>query len=176
MPKRIAVLIADIFEDMEAMYPIFRLREAGFEVVTIGLEAGKTYTSKHQYPLTSDAGPKAAKAADFDGVYIPGGYAPDKFRRDKDLVQFVADMDKAGKMIGSICHGPWMLCEADVLRGKNFTSVGAIRRDCENAGGTYHDQAVVQDGHLFTSRTPPDLPAQMRAILKWFGVDSPQVN
>jgi len=164
--KRIAVLAEDLYEDLEAWYPILRLREAGHEVTVIGPEAGAIYTSKHGYPLKSDAGIDQVRAARFDGVIIPGGYAPDKMRRNEKMVRFVSDLFKAQKLVASICHGPWMFCEADLLRGgKRFTCVGAIKTDCVNAGGVFEDAEVVVDGNLISSRTPPDLPALMRAVL-----------
>lgn len=167
---RVAVLAENIYEDLEAWYPILRLREAGVEVVEVGPEKGVTYTSKHGYALVSDAAAHKVEAADFDGIVIPGGYAPDKMRRNKHMVRLVADINKAGGLVASICHGPWMMCEADVLRGRRFTCVGAIKTDCVNAGGTFEDAEVVVDGNLVTSRTPPDLPAMMRACLKVLGV------
>jgi protease I len=163
--KRIAVLAENIYEDLEAWYPILRLREAGYEVVIIGPEKGVTYMSKHGYPLTSDAAIKSVKAKDFDGVIIPGGYAPDKMRRHPAMVKFVRDIFDANKVVASICHGPWLMAEADVVRDRRFTSVGAIKTDIINAGGTYEDKEVVVDGNLITSRTPPDLPAMMKAVL-----------
>lgn len=163
--KRIAVLAENIYEDLEAWYPILRLREAGHEVVVVGPKAGVVYTSKHGYPLKSDKAISQVKAAQFDGVIIPGGYAPDKMRRDAKMVKFVRDIFDAGKVVASICHGPWMMCEADILRERHFTSVSAIKTDCINAGGIYLDAEVVVDENLITSRTPPDLPAMMRAVL-----------
>jgi len=164
---RIAVLAENIYEDLEAWYPILRLREAGAEVVVVGPKAGVTYTSKHGYALKSDISSREAKASSFQGVIIPGGYAPDKMRRDTAMVKLVADLNKAGKLVASICHGPWLMCEADVLRGRNFTCVSAIKTDCINAGGKYKDAEVVVDKNLITSRTPPDLPAMMREVLKF---------
>lgn len=163
----IACLIENIYEDLEAWYPILRFREAGYEVHIIGPEKGVTYTSKHGYAATSTHAIDKVSAKDYAGVVIPGGYAPDKMRRYPKMVKFVRDIDKAGKLITSICHGPWLMCEADVLRGRNFTSVGAIKTDCINAGGIYHNKEVVVDGHLITSRTPPDLPAMMKACLEF---------
>lgn len=168
--KHIAVLAENIYEDLEAWYPILRFREAGVKVTIIGPEKGVTYSSKHGYALVSDMAIADAKAKDFDGVVIPGGYAPDKMRRNAKMVKFVRDLFDAGKLVTSICHGPWLMCEADILRGRNFTSVGAIKTDCINAGGKYFDQEVVVDGNLVTSRTPPDLPAMMRECLGFLGV------
>ncbi|MDK2971467.1 MAG: protease [Candidatus Sumerlaeota bacterium] len=166
-PKRVAVLAENVYEDLEAWYPILRLREAGIEVRVIGPEKGVVYESKHGYALPSDMAIASAKASAFDGVVIPGGYAPDKMRRNKAMVKFVRDVFQQGGLVASICHGPWMMCEADILRGRRFTSVGAIKTDCINAGGTYEDKEVVVDGNLVTSRTPPDLPAMMRACLEF---------
>ena len=168
----VAVLAENIYEDLEAWYPIMRLREAGCKVTVVGPKKGETYTSKHGYPLKSDMGASTAKASMFDGVVVPGGYAPDKMRRNKQLVKLVKDIDKAGGLVASICHGPWVLCEADVLKKKKFTCVPAIRTDCENAGGKFYNKEVVVDGNLVTSRTPPDLPAMMKACLKVLGVKS----
>lgn len=166
---RIAVLAENIYEDLEAWYPILRFREAGCEVVIIGPEAGVTYKSKHGYPLKSDMAMAKAKAADFDGVVIPGGYAPDKMRRYPAMVQFVRDIHAAGKLVTSICHGPWLMAEADIVRGRKITCVSAIKTDLINAGATYVDAEVVVDGNLVTSRTPPDLPAMMRECLRFLG-------
>jgi protease I len=164
--KRIAVLAENIYEDLEAWYPIMRLREAGHRVVVVGPESDTVYESKHGYPLRSDLAARDAKASKFDGIVIPGGYAPDKMRRDAKMVKLVRDIFHAGGITVSICHGPWMLCEADVLRGRRFTCVSAVRTDCENAGGKFEDAEVVVDGNLITSRTPPDLPAMMRETLR----------
>lgn len=162
---RIAVLAENIYEDLEAWYPILRLREAGYEVVVIGPEAGVTYTSKHGYPLKSDISASNARARDYAGIVIPGGYAPDKMRRNPHMVQLVKDIFAAGKAVASICHGPWMFAEADIARGRRFTCVGAIKTDVINAGGFFVDAEVVVDGNLISSRTPPDLPAMMREML-----------
>lgn len=168
--KRIAVLAENIYEDLEAWYPILRLREAGAGVVIVGPEKDTVYTSKHGYPLKSEAAIGDVKASDFDGVVIPGGYAPDKMRRDPVMVKFVRDIFDAGGVVASICHGPWMMAEADIMRGKKFTCVGAIKTDIVNAGGTFVDEEVVVDGNVITSRTPPDLPAMMKAVLAFLGL------
>ncbi len=170
-PKHIAVLVENIYEDLEAWYPILRLREAGVKVTIVGPEKGVTYTSKHGYPVVSDMAAAKAKASMFDGVIVPGGYAPDKMRRNAHMVKLVKDIDAKGGLIASICHGPWLLCESDVLQGRHFTCVSAIKTDCINAGGVYSDHEVVVDKNLITSRTPPDLPAMMRECLKFLGTE-----
>lgn len=170
MAKRVAVLAENIYEDLEAWYPILRLREAGVQVTIVGPEKGVEYKSKHGYVLKSDAGASDVKAEDFDGIVVPGGYAPDKLRRNEKLVALVRDIFSRGGLVASICHGPWVLAEADIMRGKNFTCVRAIRTDIVNAGGIFHDREVVVDGSLVTSRTPEDLPAMMRECLKVLGI------
>ncbi len=166
----VAVLAENIYEDLEAWYPILRLREAGVKVTVVGPKKGEVYASKHGYALKADMASSAAKASMFDGIVIPGGYAPDKMRRDAKMVKLVRDIFLKGGLVASICHGPWVMCEADILRGRKFTCVGAIRTDCVNAGGTFVDKSAVVDGNLVTSRTPPDLPDMMKACLKVLGV------
>ena len=162
---RVAVLVEDIYEDQELWYPYFRLREAGAEVVLAGTGTKETYLSKHGYPCKVTADVHRLKAADFAGVIVPGGYAPDKMRRYPALLAFVRDLHAAGKVVASICHGPWVLASAGVLKGRRATCVGAINDDVVNAGATFVDAEAVVDGTLVTSRTPPDLPAMMRAVL-----------
>ncbi len=166
-------MIENIYEDLEAWYPILRFREAGFTVDIIGPEKGVVYASKHGYAALSTHSINNVKAIEYVGVVIPGGYAPDKMRRNAKMVRFVREMNAAGKLITSICHGPWLMCEADVLRDRAFTSVSAIKTDCINAGGRYFDQEVVVDGNLITSRTPPDLPAMLKACLEFLAGNAP---
>ncbi len=166
----VAVLAENIYEDLEAWYPILRLREAGVKVTVVGPEKGAIYASKHGYPLRADVSMKKARPGDFDGVVIPGGYAPDKMRRHKEMVNFVRAIHKKGGLVASICHGPWLMAEADILRGREVTCVSAIKTDLVNAGATYRNREVVVDGNLITSRTPPDLPAMMKAVLTFLGV------
>jgi protease I len=162
---KVAILAENIYEDLELWYPYYRLQEAGIEVQVVAPHAGETYESKHGYPVTSDLASKDARVNDFDGVVVPGGFAPDRMRRDPELRRFVAGMDEAGKMVAAICHAGWMLISAKMLQGRTVTSVAAIKDDMENAGATWVDESVVVDGNLITSRTPADLPAFMSAIL-----------
>ena len=163
--RRVAILAEDIYEDLELLYPLYRLREAGAEVTVVGPRA-TTYTSKHGYPVEASRASGDVSARDFDAVIVPGGYAPDKMRRDPKLVSLVRDAFDQGKVVAAICHAGWVLAEADVCRGKTLTSVGAIRTDLVNAGATWVDREVVQDGNLITSRTPEDLPAFCRTIIE----------
>jgi protease I len=163
--KTIAVLVEDIYEDLELWYPVYRLREEGAKVILVGPEAGKTYSSKHGYPATADRAAKQAAAADFDAVIVPGGYSPDRMRRHPAMVKLVADAMQAGKTVAAICHGAWMLCSAGGLQGRRVTSFFSIEADVTNAGASWIDDEVVCDGNLITSRTPEDLPAFLRAII-----------
>jgi protease I len=161
----VAILAENIYEDLELWYPYYRLLEAGIGVQVVAPNAGEIYESKHGYPVTSDLASKDARVDDFDGVIVPGGFAPDRMRRDPELRRFVAGMNAEGKVVAAICHAGWMLISARVLHGRTVTSVAAIRDDMENAGATWLDRAVVVDGDLITSRTPADLPEFMRAVL-----------
>lgn len=162
--KRVAVLVEKLYEDLELWYPVYRLREAGAEVTIVGPKAGESYPSKHGYPARADAAADSVRAGDFDAVVIPGGYSPDHMRRHEAMVGFVRDAAKQGKVLAAICHGPWMLCSTDALRGRRVTGFFSVRHDIENAGGTYADEPCVRDGNVVTSRTPDDLPAFMRGI------------
>ncbi len=157
--KRIAILLDILYQEMEVWYPLLRFKEAGAEVVVIAAEAGKTYTSKLGYPCKSDLSYDDAVAADFDGVLAPGGFAPDYIRRHEKALSFVREINAQNKLVCAICHGPWILCSADVLRGKRATSFFAIKADVVNAGAIWEDSEVVTDGNLVTSRKPEDLPA-----------------
>lgn len=163
--KTIAVLVEDIYEDLELWYPVYRLREEGAKVILVGPESGKTYSSKHGYPATADRAANQVAAADFDAVIIPGGYSPDRMRRDPAMVKLVADAMQAGKTVAAICHGAWMLCSTRGLQGRRATSFFSIEADVANAGASWVDEEVVCDGNLITSRTPDDLPAFLRAII-----------
>ncbi len=164
--KRIAMLLDNMYQEMEVWYPYYRLQEAGAEVVTIAAEAGKTYTSKLGYPAVANKSYDQVKADDFDGLVIPGGFAPDHIRRHPKAIQFVKDINSQGKLIASICHGLWINCSAGVLKGRHTTCFFAIKDDVINAGGIYEDAEVVVNGNLVSSRKPEDLPAFMQAAIR----------
>jgi protease I len=164
--KRIAIYVDNVYQEMELWYPLYRLIEAGAEVVVAGAKAGQTYSSKLGYPATAQKSYDEIHPQDFDGVIIPGGYAPDHMRRYAKANQFVKEMNDQGKLVAAICHGPWVLCSAGgMLKGRRATSFFAIKDDVVNAGAAWEDAEVVVDGNLVTSRKPDDLPAFCRACI-----------
>jgi len=163
--KRIAILVDNLYQEMEVWYPVYRLREGGAEVVTVGAKSGETYTSKHGYPIHCDKSYSEVSASQFDGVVVPGGYAPDHIRRYASANHFVREMDRQGKMVASICHGAWVLCSADMLKGRKATCFFGIKDDVIHAGASYVDCEVVVDRNLVTSRKPDDLPAFCRSAI-----------
>ncbi len=164
--KRIAILVEHHYQDMEVWYPYFRLKEEGFSVIFAGTGSAAQYSGKFGYPARTDKDVKALKVKDFDAVIVPGGWAPDFLRRYDSVLNFVRSMDRAGKVVASICHGGWVLASADILKGRTATSVSAIRDDVRNAGARFVDKEVQVDGNLITSRTPDDLPAFMKAVIR----------
>ncbi|UCD87172.1 MAG: type 1 glutamine amidotransferase [Desulfobacterales bacterium] len=163
--KRVIILVEEIFNDQEFWYPYYRLKEGGADVVVVG-SAIQTYTGKAGTQVKSDASAEAISAADFDGVVIPGGYAPDHMRRNPAMVKLVRDLFEANKVVAAICHAGWMLASAKILQERTVTSFFSIKDDLVHAGANYVDQEVVVDGKLVTSRKPDDLPAFMRAIIE----------
>ena len=164
--KRAAVLVEQQYQELEVWYPYYRLKEAGCKVTLVGPEAGHTYPSKLGYPAKSDKAAKDVSADDFDVLVIPGGFAPDYLRRCEAMVRLTSTMAEQGKIIAAICHGPWVLCSTQALKGKKATCFFAIKDDVSNAGANYVDAEVVRDGNLITSRKPDDLPAFMQTIIQ----------
>jgi protease I len=160
--KRVAVLVADGFEQIELTSPVEALREVGADAKIVSPASGKVQGWKHydkadQFPV--DVPLSQAKAADFDALLLPGGTVnPDQLRVNRDAVRFVRDFFDQGKPVAAICHGPWTLVEADVLRGRRVTSYQSIKTDLKNAGAMWVDEPVVVDQGLVTSRKPDDLP------------------
>jgi protease I len=163
---KVLLFIENNFEDMEAMYPYYRLLEAGFTVDVAGPQQGIVYKGKYGYPLAATIAAEAVTLSDYVALIIPGGQAPDKMRMNEAMVDLVRQADKQGLVIGAICHGPQLLIEADIVRGRNVTCYRSVLTDILNAGGIYHDLEVIMDDNLVTSRTPIDLPAFMQQILK----------
>ncbi len=164
--RKIAILVEQLYQEVELWYPYYRLREAGADVVLVGPKADVTYPSKHGYPAKSERAASDLRAEDFDAVVIPGGYAPDHMRRDRAMVALVRDAYADGKVVAAICHAGWMLISAGIARrGVRLTSFHSIRDDLVATGATHVDEPVVRDGMLITSRQPDDLPAFCREII-----------
>ncbi len=164
--KKIAVLAEDLYQVLEVWYPILRLKEEGFEVLSVGTGLKDTYKSKEGYEIKVDTSIDRINSQDFDAVIIPGGYAPDILRRYPKVINFVRDLYNRGKVVAAICHAGWVLASADILKGKTATCFFAIKDDIIHAGAKYIDEEVVVDGNLITSRKPEDLPAFLREIIK----------
>jgi protease I len=163
--KTILFFAGPLYEDLELWYPKIRLEEEGARTLVAGT-GEKHYQGKRGYPLTVDASVEELAARDFDGLVIPGGYAPDIMRRSKKLLELTREIYHAGKPVAFICHAGWVPISAGIVRGKRGTSVGAIKDDLVNAGLLWEDSPVVVDGNLISSRTPADLPDFMRALIR----------
>ena len=170
--RKVAILAEDHYEDPELWYPFYRLKEAGAQVTVVGTGRAQTFSSKHGYPVKADLDAPQAKVEDFDAVVIPGGYSPDKIRTDEGMVSLTRSIHEAGKPVAAICHGPWTLVEADVLKGRTLTSWPSLKTDIRNAGGNWVDEEVHVDEGLVTSRRPDDLKAFCEAFLDVFAQES----
>ena len=164
--KKIAILIEELFNERELIYPYYRLLEAGYEVHLVGPKKDAVYTSKSGLTEKSTHASNEIRAEDYDAVVIPGGFSPDFMRRTKATVDFVREMDKLNKPVAAICHGGWMLASACNLKGKKVTSFFSIKDDMVHAGAEYVDEEVVVSGNIITSRNPNDLPVFLKAIIE----------
>jgi protease I len=164
---KVAILVEKNFEDSEFQIPYTALQEAGAEVTVLGSRINENYAGKQgKVSIKADATTTEMRAADFDAVIIPGGMAPDTMRTNMKTVRFVEDAMQQGKLVAAVCHGPQVLIEGDLLKGKRATGFRAIRKDMQNAGAKFEDAPLVVDGNLITSRRPGDLPIFATAILK----------
>jgi protease I len=163
--KRVAIMLDQKYQELEVWYPLYRLIEAGASVSCIAPQAGEQYPSKLGYPCVSDLAASDVRGQDFDAVIVPGGWCPDFMRRDESMLAFIRQCVEADIILSAICHGPWMLCSTDALKGKRATSFMAIRHDVINAGAEWVDEECVVDRKLITARKPDDLPAFMKAII-----------
>ncbi|HHY47860.1 MAG TPA: type 1 glutamine amidotransferase [Firmicutes bacterium] len=183
--KKVAILVSNEFEDIELLYPLIRLSEEGAWItigtLQIGFHPRPAFPDK---PITGRFGSTVPPIVlregrrfdlkpiadmnpdDYDALIVPGGFSPDYLRRDPKTLEFVRGIHKLNRPIASICHGPWLLISAGIVRGKNMTCVSAIKDDLINAGANYQDAAVVVDGNLISSRTPDDLPDMCLALIE----------
>jgi protease I len=162
--KTVLFFAGPLYEDLELWYPKIRLEEEGARTLVAGT-GEKTYQGKRGYPLTVDTSVDEITSDRFDGLVIPGGYAPDIMRRSQKLLQLTREIYQAGKPVAFICHAGWVPISAGIVKGKRGTSVGAIKDDLVNAGLIWEDSPVVVDGNLISSRTPADLPVFCKAII-----------
>ena len=163
--RSVLLLAADEFEDMELLYPLYRLREEDVAVTVAGLDDQPVTGKKGHGPVSVDCPAGQVAADNFDALVIPGGYAPDKLRRSEAVLALVRAFDDAGKPIAFICHAGWVPISAKIVKGRRATSVAAIRDNMVNAGVNWVDQAAVVDGNLISARTPADLGPWMKALL-----------
>ena len=163
--KQILMFVGEIYEDLEVWYPKLRLIEAGAKVVMAGPEAKQVYAGKNGYPCSSDIAISDVREGEFDGLVVPGGFMPDKLRRDAKVLEIVRQFDAAGKLIAAVCHGGWIPISAGVYRGVRVTGSLGIKDDLVNAGAIWEDKPVVVDRHFVSSRKPDDLPEFCRGIL-----------
>jgi deglycase len=165
---KVAILVENDYQDQEVWVPLYRLREEGYETVTVGPSAA-TYKSKYGYPIQAQTAASEVRAEDFLGVIIPGGWAPDRLRQHGSVLKLVRNLFENRRVVASICHGGWVLASAGIAKGKRLTSYVAIKDDLVHAGAEWVDQEVVKDGCLITSRKPDDLPAFCRETIKALG-------
>lgn len=163
---RVLMFVGDVYEDLELWYPKLRLQEAGAHVTVAGPKAETVYAGKHGYPCRSDTAIELMEAADFHGIVIPGGFMPDKLRRDEKVKRLVREFHQSEKLVAAICHGGWIPISAGVYRGVRVTGSPGIKDDLINAGAIWEDAPVVVDRHFVSSRKPDDLPDFCRAIIE----------
>jgi len=164
--KKILIVIDDLAEDLELLYPYYRLIEEGYEVIMASPIANTDFKGKYGVPYSSTEAYENIKVEDYDGLLIPGGWAPDKIRRYEKVLEIVKEFDKQKKTIGQICHAGWVTISANILRGRKVTSTPGIKDDMINAGGIWINEAVVIDKNLVSSRWPKDLPIYMKEYIR----------
>jgi protease I len=164
MRQIVPVLVGPEYEDLEVWYPKLRLEEAGFAAPLLGMGDAE-YRGKHGYPAKTDGKISDVKADELAGVIVPGGWAPDKLRRERAVLALVQKLNADEKLVASICHGPWVLISAGIMKGRRCTSSLGIKDDLLNAGASWFDEPAVVDHNIVTARVPKDLPAFMLAVL-----------
>ena len=163
--KKILSLVSEDYDDLELFYPMIRLREAGFQVDLAAVKKG-SYQGKFGLSTEVPFAFEDIHIEDYDGVLVPGGWAPDKLRRYDQVLEFVKYMDQHNKVIGIICHAGWVLSSADILKGRTVTSTPGIKHDLMHAGAIWVDQAAVRDRNLVSGRRPPDLHVYLPLLIE----------
>lgn len=164
--KTVLAFLDDIYEDLELWYPKLRLEEAGYALKSAAPEL-KVYAGKHGYPAQSDLLLTDARSQDFCALLVPGGFMPDKLRRDPKVLSLTRDFFEQGKLVAFICHAGWIPISAKILKGKRATGSLGIKDDLENAGAIWVNEPVVVDGNLISSRTPRDLAPFAAAMVRF---------
>ncbi|MBD3173361.1 DJ-1/PfpI/YhbO family deglycase/protease [Candidatus Bathyarchaeota archaeon] len=160
------ILVENGFEDIELLYPYYRLMEAGYTVDIVGPKSDETYKGKKGGSIKSTKSPEETSIEEYSVLVVPGGWAPDRLRTKENMVNLVQEADEKGLVIAAICHAAQLLVEADIVDGRNLTSYASVSTDVKNAGGNYHDKSLVVDGNLVTSRYPADIPEWMPAVIE----------
>ncbi len=161
--KKVAILLEDLVEDVEFIYPLYRFMEEGYTVDVLAPRVGEFSGKKGMvFHASKRVDPEMAEY--YDAVFVPGGYAPDRFRRDRETIEFIKNMYRKGKIVAAICHGPWALISAKIVNGKRITAFFSIRDDIENAGGIYTGKPVEIDGNIVTATDPKAMPEMMKIL------------
>lgn len=165
--KKILMFVDDLYEDLELWYPKLRMIEEGADVIIAGKEKGKIYSGKHTYPCQANASFDELNDKDFNALIIPGGFAPDKLRREENVLKLTKNIFNSGKLVAHICHAGWIPISAGIIKGFRCTSTPGIKDDLINAGAIWVDEPVVVDRNMISSRRPDDLPDFCRAIIDY---------
>ena len=168
MKGTLLAFVDDLYEDLELWYRKLRLEEAGYATRLAAPEL-RTYAGKHGYPAAANVLIRDVKSADYCGLLVPGGFMPDKLRRDAKVLSLTREFFESGKLVAFICHGGWIPISAKILKGRRAAGSRGIKDDLENAGAIWTDEPVVIDGNLVSSRTPQDLAAFAKAMADFLG-------
>jgi len=171
--RRIIVLVESQYQELELWYPLLRLREAGIEAKLVGVNIEETFYGRHGFPARAEMAISLVNPRDFDGVIIPGGFAPDYLRRPPVVLNLVREFYQEGKLVGAISRGPWVLVSADIVRGKRIAGLVSIKDDVNNAGGDFTNSPVMVDGNIITAQGPDDLPLFMEEVLYFLWQNKP---
>ena len=170
------IFIENLYQELELWYPLLRLKEEGVETKLVGTGSSDLYSGRNGFPAKPEVTASSITSRDFDGIIIPGGFAPDYLRRYPAIINLVKETFQQGKLIGALCHGPSVLISADIIRGKRITGNRAIRDDIVNAGGEYVDFHTVVDGNILTAQGPNDLPVFMKEVIGFFSQTKPRLK